>query len=207
MNRIRTMILSVKPHVWIMSALFLGAMVIGVLLLPGESERIAMLERDGNNHAALAILEARFKAGDRGQRTLYQLQRFYEHFGQLDKSRRTLEMLAKERPNDAYVQRQLAHLYKATQDKEAYMGALRAQLSIRYSSPACRELIGLLRRNGDYEREQLRIEKCLAAGYRRADDLVRLAFLNAVDGDLTTTADLLMSVDDRSADRCGRFVQ
>ncbi len=195
---------TIRPHIWIMGALFAGAGVIGVLLLPGENERVAMLERDGNNKEALRLLEARFKSGDRAQRTLYQMQRLYEHFGALDKSRRTLEMLAKERPNDAYVQRQLAHFYKATQDEAAYIGALRAQLSIRYSAPACRELIGLLRRKGEYEREERRIETCRKAGYRRPDDLVRLAMLYAVDGKMSRTSQLLQSVDDRRKLKKGR---
>ena len=51
---------AVKPHLVIMVTLFAGAAVVGVLLLPGENERVAMLERDGSNRAALALLEARF---------------------------------------------------------------------------------------------------------------------------------------------------
>lgn len=197
MNRVLAALPSIKPHLVIMSALFAGALVIGGLLLPGENERVAMLERDGSNRAALALLQARFDAGDRRQRTLYQLQRLYEHFGDLEKSRRTLEMLAESRPRDAYVQRQLAHFYKATQDGEAYVSALRRQLSIRYSEPACRDLIGILRRTGKFEQEQRRIESCRQSGYRRADDLIRLAFLSAADGNLTMTAELLGAVDDR----------
>lgn len=186
-----------KPHFVIMAVLFVGAAVAAVLMLPGENERVAMLERDGSNSAALRILEARFNSGDRRQRTLYQLQRLYEEFGELAKARRTLEMLAERRPRDAYVQRQLAHFYKATQDGEAYISALRRQLSIRYSEPACRDLIGILRRNGNYEQEQRTIESCAKAGYRRPDDLIRLAFLAASDGNLVQTAELLSAVDDR----------
>jgi|GEM_PF-4579908 len=197
MNELSRLVPAIKPHFAIMCAMFAGAAVIGVLLLPGENERVAMLERDGSNRAALALLESRFNKGDRDQRTLYQLERLYEHFGDLAKSRRTLEMLAERRPRDAYVQRQLAHFYKETQDGPAYVAALRRQLSIRYSEPACRDLIGILRRNGKFEQEQRRIERCRQDGYRRVNDLVRLAFLSAADGNLTMTAELLSAVDDR----------
>ena len=185
------------PHRIVMAVLFLGAISVGWLLLPGERERIAMLERDGQFRQALDILEARFEHGDRSQRVLYQLQRLYEHFGDLDKSRRSLELLAAQRPRDPHLRRRLARFYKQTQDEPSYIAALESELAIAYSEPTCRELIGLYRRSGEYEREQKTIGQCRERGYRRADDVVRLAHLVAADGDLAQAASLLRSVDDR----------
>ena len=180
----------------IMSMLFVGGLLSASLLLPGEGERIAMLERDGRSMQAKEMLEKRFAAGDRSQRTLYQLQEHYLHLGDLEKSRQTLEMLAAERPRDAQVQRRLALFYKQTQDEEAYLKALRAQASLRYSENACRELIGLLRRRGAYDEEQATIQQCRQRGYRRAEDLVRLAALLSTEGDLAQSVQLLRSADD-----------
>ena len=185
------------PHALVMGLLFAGALIVGYFVLPGHNERIAALERDGKNREALRILEQRFAQGDRSQRTLFQLQRLHEHFGDLGKARQTLEMLAVLRPKDAQVQRQLAQFYKLTQNETGYLAALRSQLETRYSEPICKEVIGIYRGNGDYPAEQRMIEECRQKGYRRPDDIIRFAYLVAADGDLARASNLLRSVDDR----------
>ena len=186
-----------KPHILVMGAVFAGALAVGYMVLPGYNERIAALERDGRNREALRILQQRFDQGDRSQRTLFQLQRLHEHFGDLAKARQTLEMLAVQRPRDTQVQRQLAQFYKLTQNETGYVAALKSQLESRYSEPVCKELIGILRGNGDFAAEQKMIADCRQKGYRRPDDVVRLAYLVAADGNLTQASTLLRSVDDR----------
>ena len=185
------------PHLVVMGAIFLGALGVGYVLLPDDNERIAMLERDGHDKQALEILEQRFAAGDRNQRTLFQLQNLYEERGDLPRARRMLELLAAARPRDANVQRHLAEFYRSTQDEAGYIRALETRLSNRYSQPVCKELIGLYRRAGAYEDEQRTIRACRIKGYRRPDDIIRLAHLVAADGKLAETAVLLKSVDDR----------
>ena len=186
-----------KPHILVMGAVFAGALAVGYMVLPGDGERIAALERDGKNAEALRILESRFVQGDRNQRTLFQLQRLYEQAGDLQRARQTLEMLAELRPKDPQVQRQLAQFYKLTQNEPGYIAALKNQLETRYSEPLCKELIGIHRRNGDFVEEQKSMTDCRRKGYRRPDDIIRLAYLVAADGDLTQASTLLRSVDDR----------
>lgn len=185
------------PHLVVMGLAFLGALCVGYLLLPDDNERIAMLERDGHDRQALEILQQRFSAGDRNVRTLFQLQSLYEQKGDLPKARATLELLAAARPRDANVQRHLTEFYRMTQDEAAYIRTLETRLAARFSQPICKELIGLYRRNGNYEAEQKTIASCSERGYRRNDDLVRLARLIAADGRLAEAAILLRSVDDR----------
>jgi len=187
---------SIKPHTLVMSVLLIAGLVVGYLLLPGESERIAMLERDGQQTLALKSLERRFDAGDRSQRTLFQLQEIYEQHGDLAKAKQTLEMLAEQRPRDAQVQRRLAAFYKATQDEAAYMATLRQQVALRYSDGACRELIGIHRLNGNGAEEQAAIVACRQKGYRRTEDLVRLAHFHAAGGENQQAVQLLRSIDD-----------
>lgn len=182
-----------------LAMLVLGAvaLVVGWLLLPGADERFAALERDGRTSEALRILEDSYARGDRSQRTLFLLQRIYETYGARDMSRKILEELAAKRPRDLSLQRTLAQLYRQTQDEEAYIAALRRQLELRYAEPTCRELIGVLRRRNETEEEQRTLISCRQKGYRRADDLTRLAFLHASDGDLRTSSEILSAIDDR----------
>jgi hypothetical protein len=193
-----------RPYLIVMPIVFAGAAVIGVVILPGDEERIAALERDGQPARALMMLEARFARGDRSSTTLFNLQRLYDFFGDTEKGRTALELLAAQRPRDPVIQRQLAQLYKATQDEPAYIKALQAQLALRYAEPACRELIGLHRRRNDYEAEHATLKACRASGYRRSEDLVRLAFLEMADERMGEAALIMMSVDDRRRLAAGR---
>lgn len=186
----------VRAHVFVMSVLFTGALAVGYFLLPGDSERIAMLERDGKTVQAKAILEAKFAAGDRRQRTLFLLQGLYEQAGDIPRARQTLELLAAQRPRDPNIQQRLGQFYKLTHAEPAYIQTLTAQIDLRYSETACRELIGILRRSGDFAQEQATLHKCRQKGYRRPDDMIRLASLMAVDGDIKDASLLLRAVDD-----------
>ncbi len=185
-----------SPHRLILGAIFAGAIAAGWVMLPGQNERVAMLERDGHSREALAILESQFEAGDRRYSTLYQMQALYESEGNVAKARDVLQTMAGQRPRDAGLKRKLAQFYKATQDDAAYHDALRAQIELRYSEQACRDLIAALRLQGDYAAEQAALQRCRQKGYRRAEDLSRLAELVAVDGDAVQATTLLRSIDD-----------
>lgn len=186
-----------RAHHLVMHALFLAALVLGWLMLPGDAERIAMLIRDGRNAEALALLEARFEGGDRRQHTLHELVALYEKFGDVAKARRTLELMVEVRPRDRALVRRLQQLYRETGDTPALIAALEASIAQRYNEAACKELIGLLRRQGAFAAETQAIQSCRQKGYRRTEDLVRLASLLAANGDRTQAALLLRAVDDR----------
>jgi tetratricopeptide (TPR) repeat protein len=189
----------VEPYNVLMAAMFVGGALVAWFVLPGDDERIAALEQDGQIGRALALAEARYAQNDRRPRLLYQLQKYYEFYGERDKARSVLEQLAVLRPKDGQVQRQLAQLYKQTQDEPRYIKALRSQLALAPRNPdvVCRELIGLLRRNSLYAEEQSTISECRGKGYRRQDDLVRYAFLSAADGNFAEASQTLKAVDDR----------
>jgi hypothetical protein len=186
----------ISAHMSVMLILFFGALGIGYALLPGRAERIAMLERDGQTIPAMAILEKSFQQGDRSVPTLYQLQGFYETYGQLDKSKEILALLAERAPRDLSVQRRLAAFYKQTQNEDAYVRTLQLQIETKYDEKACRELIGIYRRVGQYTDEQAALQLCRNKGYRKPEDIVRLAALLASDGDMAQSSVLLRSVDD-----------
>lgn len=185
-----------RAHTLIMALLFTSAIGIAYALLPGEGERIAMLERDGKTREARDVLEAAYASGDRRQRILFQLQGLYEAAGELTGARRLLEELAALRPRDYTIQRQLGQFYRHVQDEPAYIRSLHTQIELRYTESACRELAGILRRRGEYAEEQAALAKCRQRGYRRPEEMVRLASLLAADGDLKEAAGLLKAVDD-----------
>lgn len=185
-----------KPHLVVMLAIFAGAGISGAVLLPGDAERVAMLERDGDNVRALELLERRYDAGDRSQRTLYQLEQLYQHFGKLDKARVMLEELAQSRPRDLVLQRRLVKFYRDTHNGDAYLSGLSRLVSQRHPEAACRELIAQLRLIGQYVREREVIERCRMKGYRRSSDIVRLAELENASGNKGRATALLRNVDD-----------
>ena len=186
----------VRAHHIILAALFATALVVGYLILPGERQRIAMLERDGKTREALSILERRFANGDRSTTTVYQMQELYLHFGNLKRSREMLEMMASKRPRDSDVQRRLANFYKQTQDSKAYVKALETRIELRYTVAACSEVIALSRQRGDFAAEQQALLACRQKGYRQTEDMVRLATLLASHNDVAQASQLLKSVDD-----------
>lgn len=185
-----------RPDRLIMSIIFGGAIVAGWAMLPGENERVAMLERDGHSREALTILEQQVNGGDRRYRTLYQILALYENEGNVGKAQDILKSMIAERPRDVALKRRLAQFYKNTQNDDGYIATLQDIVDLRYSESTCRELIGRLRFKGDAAAEQSALQRCRQKGYRRPEDLSRLAELVAVDGDKTQAAALLKSIDD-----------
>ncbi len=192
----RSPLRAVASHWIVMGVLFIGALGLGYVLLPGQIQRVAMLERDGQAEQALAMLERSYHAGDRSFGTLYQLEGLYEQSGQIGKAAELLRLLIERNPRDANVQRRAVTFYKMTQDEPAYIRALQTQIAQRYTEDACKELIGILRRGGQFTEEQAAIQSCRLRGYRRPEDMMRLAALVAVDGDLAQASMLMRMVDD-----------
>ena len=188
--------LALTPHRIVMAAVYAGAIAAGWALLPGDNERIAMLERDGHSREALAILEEHYAGGDRSYRTLLQMQAMYEREGNVGKAGDLLEVMARDRPRDAGLQRRLAQFYRSTQYEAGYLTALRSQIAIRYSETACRDLASRLRLNGDERSELSALQNCRQKGYRRPDDLARLAELLAEGGDTAQAVAILRPIDD-----------
>lgn len=192
----RTELAIARPDRLVVALVFLGALVAGWVMLPGESERIAMLERDGHSREALSILENRVASGDRSYRTLHQTLALYENEGNIAKAQTTLEAMVRERPRDVSLKRRLANFYRNGQQSDAYIATLQEIVALRYSESVCREWIGLLRFKGDATAEQSALQRCRQKGYRRAEDLTRLAELYAAGGDLVQATALLKSIDD-----------
>jgi hypothetical protein len=188
--------LPARPDRIIMMTVFACSILAGWAMLPGENERVAMLERDGHSREALMILEQQVTGGDKRYRTLHQLLALYENEGNISKARDVIEQMSKERPRDALLKRRLAKFYKNNNAGPEYIAAMQELIDLRYSEPICRELIGWLRFKGESAAEQATLQHCRQKGYRRAEDLSRLAEFVAADGDAAQAAGLLKSIDD-----------
>jgi hypothetical protein len=185
-----------RPDRLIMATVFACAIAAGWAMLPGENERVAMLERDGHSREALTILEDQLTAGDKRYRNLHQLLGLYENEGNIEKARSILQAMIAERPRDPRLKRRAALFYKNTNNDAEYIKAMQDLIELRYSESACKELIGRLRFKGESQAEQTTLQRCRQKGYRRADDLSRLAEFLAADGDAVQAAGLLKSIDD-----------
>lgn len=184
------------PHRIVMVFLFAGAVAAGWALLPGYAERVAMLEQDGHSREALSILEARFLAGDRSYRTLFNLEGLYNQEGRIADARTVLQEMLHARPWDASVRARLVKFYQGVHDDQGEISALGQLIETKYSEDACRELVKLLRIKGNFEREKEALLRCRQKGYRGADDLARLADLLAVEGKTFDAAGILSAIDD-----------
>lgn len=196
-----------KPHQAVMGGVFAAALAAGFAMLPGNEVRVAMLERDGHSREALALLEDRYASGDRNYRILYQMVALHENEGNAARAGEILNEMVAQRPRDIVLRRRITKFYRDTQNASAMTAALIAELSVRYSEAACRDLIAQHRLAGDYVLEKTAIQSCRQQGYRRPDDLARLAELLAVDGDTAQAASILRSIDDvkRLKDSRGRY--
>lgn len=185
-----------KPYHVVMSLVFAVALAAGWSMLPDDNEIIAMLERDGHSREALKILEDDYRKGDRRYRTLHQMLSLLEDEGKTGLARDVLEQMVQQRPRDAALRDRLAEFYRSTGDTAARIGALQSQIATRYSEAACRELIGLLRLQGSSAQELAALQSCRQKGYRRIDELSRMADLTAVAGDTSQSVSILRAIDD-----------
>ena len=185
-----------RPDRWIMATVFLCSIFAGWAMLPGDNERVAMLERDGHSREALDILEHQVTGGDKRYRTLHQILALYENEGNVGKARSVLEAMTADHPRDVTVKRRLTQFYRSNHLQAEYIATLQDMIEIRYSEATCRELIAVLRFAGNAGVEQAALQRCRQKGYRRADDLSRLAELVAADGDNAQATGILKSIDD-----------
>ena len=187
---------ALMPHRLLMAAVFAGAIGAGWMMLPGDGERVAMLEQDGHAREALAVLEHRFNSGDRSYRTLYQMQGLYEEQGDVAKAQSLLEEMSRQRPWDSALKSRLADFFKGVENEPSEVAALEAQIDLKYSESACRELAAIFRVRGDFAEEKSVLLRCHQNGYRRTEDLSRLADLLAADGNLAQASAILRAIDD-----------
>jgi tetratricopeptide (TPR) repeat protein len=195
-------------HIALIGALAALALIVGIAMVPGEHEQWTMLVRDGRNQEALAMLEARYDAGQREPDAVVHLYRLYMGFADIDKATRVMREFAAAKPDDPQRVAMLARHYADIQDKPDQMRALEALFELQPSIATARELLADYRLNGDFGREQDLLRTLLDHEMITANDAERLGLMLAAQRDLYGAREALIRFDEiANPERIvGRFV-
>ena len=195
-------------HIAFIGVVTAMALAAGVAIVPGGREQWTMLVRDGHNQEALALLEARYRAGEREPDAIVHLYRLYMGFAEIDQATRVIQEFAAEKPDDAQRLAMLAKHYADIQDSAAEMRALEALFELQPSLATARELLTHYRLGGDFAREQGLLRTLLAHEMITANDAERLGLMLAAQGDLYGAREALIRFDEiANPERSiGRFV-
>jgi hypothetical protein len=175
----------------------LGASSAAYSLLPGDHERMAMLERDGRHEDAMAELGRQYDAGRRDSRTVLALYNLKVRFGEIGGAQRVIEEYARDRPRDVQAQLGLVRFYQTTQQESLYVAALRSLNDKTRSREIQDELVGYYRASGRYREEEELLEKLSRANRASPAELERLGLLAAARGDLQRASRALRRADGR----------
>jgi tetratricopeptide (TPR) repeat protein len=185
-----------RRHMALIGALAMLALLTGFAIVPGEREQWTMLVRDGRNQEALALLEARYDAGQREPDAIVNLYRLYMGFAEIDKATRLMQEFAAANPDDPERLEMLAKHYADIQDKPNEIRALEALFQLQPSVQTARELLAEYRLSGEFAREQALLRTLLAREMITANDAERLGLMLAAQGDLYGAREALIRFDE-----------
>jgi tetratricopeptide (TPR) repeat protein len=175
----------------------LGAAVGGYFMVPGESEQIAMLVRDGQQELALKRANDLFARGVREPRLLLQAFLLNQRAGEYDRATEILNAYSKQRPDDAAAWREVAEAFEQSGQSEQLRNALENVVRLTSDPAPAAKLAAIYRLRGDEESELRVLSMPEAAGLTEAD-AIRLAHLLATRGRSTEVAGVLEPFDDKA---------
>lgn len=185
------------PRYAFLAVLSIGALTAAVNLVPGDFERLAMLERDGRHEQALVELEALYASGRRDPQLVLRLYNLNIRFGRVDEAQAVLEEYGRLRPNDIEAQIGLIRFYQSNQLEGHYVRALRSLQERTRSRELLVELLGFFRMTGRFREEEELLESTARANRAGPSELERLGLLAAARGDLQRAAVALRRADGR----------
>ena len=180
-----------------LSVLALGSLAAAASMVPGDLERLSMLERDGRHELAMVELQRLYDAGERNPRLMLRLYNLKVRFGIVDDARAILEEYARRRPSDVEAQVGLIRFYQTNQLEVPYVNALRGLQERTRSRELLAELLSFYRMTGRYREEEELLERALRANRASPADLERLGLLASARGDLQRAARALRRADAR----------
>jgi tetratricopeptide (TPR) repeat protein len=195
-------------HIALIGALAAVALACGIGMVPGEREQWTMLVRDGRNQEALALLQARYDAGQREPDAVLNLYRLYMGFAEIGKATRVIQEFAAANPGDAQRTALLAKHYADIQDRPNEVRTLEALFDLQPSVQTARELLAHYRLAGEFAHEQRLLRTLLAQEMITANDAERLGLILVAQGDLYGAREALIRFDEiANPERTiGRFV-
>ena len=183
-------------HILLMLALTASALAAGVAMVPREREQWTMLIRDERNEDALALLDARYRAGARDSDAVLHLYKLLMSFAEIERATRVVEDLAAERPNDSMVLALLAKHYGDIQDRPDEIRALKRLFDLSPSLQTSGRLLSLYRMDGAFDSEEELLRTLYADKMITTNDAERFGLMLAAGGDLAGARDVLAYFDE-----------
>ena len=183
-------------HIALIVSLTLVALAAGLAMVPGEREQWTMLVRDGRNQEAMAVLEARYRAGKRDMDAVLQLYKLHMSFAEIEPATRIIRDFAADHPRDPAVLALLARHYADIEDRTAETRTLEQLFALKPTPATARELLSYYRLEGAFDREQRLLQMLLASRMISASDAERLGLMLLAADDLYGARDALTRFDE-----------
>jgi tetratricopeptide (TPR) repeat protein len=188
---------AMNPRVLFIALLAVVSLVVSYLILPADEEGIAVLVRDGRNSEAVERLEFRRASGEVRPVVLAQLARAYEGAGNFARATELLQRYIFLRPSDADAFIILARLYEEQDMPDPMLDALARATDLAPTRERIARLAGLYRIHGRFSEELLLLQRMQGRPDLTADDLLRLAELLSVKGDVSAATTALLRADEQ----------
>lgn len=175
-----------------------GALLLSLVMLPGDNEMGAMDLRDQSYDGAVASYEAAAVRGDRSKTTLALLARAYAGSGEIDKSIAVYHDFLRQEPDHLEAKLALLEAYRDGQRIDDYYRLLKDITLDSDDTARLRTLSEEAALRHDLPVEEQALTALSAKGAAEPDDLRRLAFLLARNERYKDAARVLDQIPDRS---------
>jgi tetratricopeptide (TPR) repeat protein len=179
--------------------LVVGAGLGAVILMPGDLERVTMLERDGEIEAAARLANALYDRGDRRNALLGRVFELNHAVGDAARADRALREYLAGSPNSARTLRKAAEFFELEQDLDGAISAWNQLLKLVPTAAVVDKLARLYRLHGRFDDER----QLLQAHRTRLDGelLTRLGGLLGQKGEVLEAIAALRIADDTQPDQ------
>lgn len=164
-------------------------------LVPGELERVSMLERDGEIEAAARLANDLYDRGDRRSALLARVFELNHTVGDARRADRALREYLAGTPDSARTLRKAAEFFELEQYLEGALSALVSLVRIAPSSGSVEKLARLYRLHGRFDEEMAVLQA--HQHLLDAEFLTRLGGLQAHKGNVEAALGALRSADER----------
>ncbi len=183
-----------RPLTFAILGLAVGAGLGALILMPGELERVTMLERDGEIEAAARLANALYDRGDRRNALLGRVFELNHAVGNATRADRALREYLAGSPNSARTLRKAAEFFELEQDIDGAIAAWNQLLKLVPTAAVVDKLARLYRLHGRFDDER----QLLIAHRGRLDGelLTRLGGLLGQKGEVLEAIAALRIADD-----------
>ncbi len=180
--------------------------LVGYIMIPGQSEQLAMLSRDELPDAALAKANALFESGNREPAILLQTFALNEYAGKYDRALEAFRTYFELRPDDAAAWEKAAYLFDSQGQTELLKSALENIVRLTRDPLASGRLAAFYRLGGQPD-DEYRVLRAVEPKGLLPVDALRLASLHFDRNEVTEGAAIIERLDDADTniDDAGRI--